>query len=73
MMSGPGWLIQDIVDEGVSGAGSHVHFRLTCTDGRKAYDLCFHCTEHFASDLAAHLARAAEAARQARGISVHRP
>ncbi len=72
MMSGPGWLIQDIVGEGVSSDGNHVHFRFTCTDGRKTYDLCFHCAEQFVPHLVAHLARAAEAAREARGASVHR-
>lgn len=69
MMSGPGWLIQDIAGEGVSSDGSLVHFRLTCTDGRKTYDLRFHCAERFIPHLVTHLT---EAAREARSTSVHR-
>lgn len=72
MTNGPGWLIQGIVGEGVSSDGSLVHFRLTCTDGRKTYDLCFHCAERFVPHLVAHLADAAAAARNMRAASVHR-
>lgn len=72
MTNGPGWLIQDIVDEDFSSDGRHIHFRLTCTDGRKTYDLCFHCAEEFVPKLISHLVGAAAAAREARGPSVHR-
>lgn len=72
MTSGPGWLIQDIVDEGSSSDGRNIRFRLTCTDGRKTYDLSFYCAEEFAPTLVARLVDVAATAREARKLSVHR-
>jgi hypothetical protein len=66
MTSGPGWLIQDIVDEGPLSDGRGIRFKLTCTDGRKTYDLSFHCTEEFAPMLIARLVALAATAQDLR-------